>query len=164
MFYKSILLVGIFILFIWSCSSDGDEPQLFLEIFEMSEWQNTDNFTEPYIHLNYMRFEKNYPIIKKDWFTTNLHIQDLECFSITSDKYWNRNPEITIIEHRKDYLEFDLAYISPNDGSIVRSNRSFLFKDEIMTERIKNYFSGNQFTFTWERSEVDLDNLEICDK
>ena len=153
----------LFIIAFFLACNDEPDPELFMQNFDMTEWQRTDNKTEPYIELHYMRIDKEFPLFAKHWETTNIDIPDFDCFYITNDI---SHPEIEIIESAENYFKFKRVIhraSHPAMAWIIRHTYTYSYRNGVMTEKIYDLDYEREFTYTWERSDVDLSSLEMCD-
>ena len=139
-----------------SCSDDDDDfggaPSIkFTDKFEMTEWQRKGAWDE-YI---YFRFENDYPAYIKVW---SVSPWELDCYHSSTDLYLLNYPDqkITILVNNENYLKYNLQF---DADRVIEYNMSY--KNGIM--EMKKYDLGRKLETEWEKSETDLNTLELCD-
>ena len=140
-----------------SCSDDDDEWKedssiKFTDKFEMTEWQR-EGVGDDYI---YFRFESDYQVYIKQW---NISLWNEDCYFSPTDLYLLEYPDqkITILVNTENYLKYNLQF---DVDRVIEYNMSY--ENGIM--EMKKYDRGVKLESSWEKSETDLNTLELCER
>ena len=174
--YKNILLLGIFVLFVWSCSSD-DDAQLFLEKYDMTLWINRDNGCDSGFPANgapyydeptyFLRFEKNLPGYIKFFepsYSDNFCEQaNWECWVYTSRYWFSQGLEsnyIEIVSHSYGGIIFNV--FRSDERNELFYNVQLAYKNDVLNMRIEDYL-GRVDIKSYVKSDIDFNSLDFCD-
>ena len=151
--YFILLVLG---LFLSSCSiftEDDEEPMLFLDTHNMSVWERTDGSNKGVQKL-YMRILSNPKKIAERWYST---VPDHVCYS--KDLYGN-GFDVSIDSNIEDYFEIEQK-TDYDDQDRITFN---IINDElIQSGYTSNAHGAYNWSYTWVKSEVNDDDLKLCD-
>jgi len=154
---KPYFILLVLSLFLSSCSiftEDDEEPMLFLDTHNMSVWERTDSSNKGVQKL-YMRILSNPKKIAERWYS---NFPDHVCYS--KDLYGN-GFDVSIDSNTEDHLEFE----QKNAKDMNQDQISLDIRNDTL---IQIGYTGNAHGYynwarTWVKSEVNVDNLKMCD-
>lgn len=142
-----------------SCNDDDDvggEPSIkFTDKFEMTEWKPQGQENE----CSYIRFESDYHNYIKHWTNSSrCGYVSKDCYIIIydNDLIINLHQEITILVNTENYLKYDNELYA---GFVIQTTISY--KNGIM--EMNTNHDGLKAQYYYEKSEIDLNTLKLCD-
>jgi len=152
---KIIVLLVISSLFLTSCSifTDDDIEPLFLEKHNMSVWERTNNSNKGVQKL-YIRILSNPKKIAERWYST---VPDHICYS---KNLYGNGFDVSIGSNTEDYFEIEQK-TDYDDQDRITFN---IINDElIQSGYTSNAHGAYNWSYTWVKSEVNVDDLKLCD-
>jgi len=139
-----------------SCNDDDDDhiygdPNIkFTERFDMTLWQR--KFT--HVEYSYLRLEKNNPYYQNRW-------RPIDGDSCYLNSEWNPvpppHPIITIFKNTENYLKYDIELYPRRTMHYELTYKN----GTIEVKKIDGDLNlGKQ---SWEKAEIDLNTLKMCD-
>ncbi len=150
------------------CTEDDEvDPILFMEKFEMTEWQWTKNYCTSeddeigaIFNVEYLRFEKDHPGYMR-LISYNFPIRCEEGYSGCFRFRDYNDPRIKIEEQTENHLSYIITQVN-TQGSLYNWRYTFTYKDGIMTIK-KYYYSDNtEYSQTFIKSDIELKDY-LCD-
>lgn len=167
---KNILFGLLVIVALVGCNNDDDDPPLlFMEKFDMTQWQMVEGDCNPareqdfQYGITYVRFEKNHPgfmrYVGPDFRVSSCDQVFSGCWAY-KETFGSSGGNIQISHHLEDYLLYTRKF--NNSQGTYYITVTLIYEDGIMS--MKQYNSFMKFTGTnhWVRSEIDIDDY-LCD-